>query len=70
MEARGRDEGQEIASGLLGLNELEPMLVHAQELMNTFRLVANNSTFGYHVTIPTDLGTSMHDLAGRGATLS
>lgn len=47
---------------MLGLNEIEPMLVHAQELMNTFRLVANNSTFGYHVTIPTDLGTAMQDL--------
>lgn len=47
---------------MLRLDEIEPLLLHAQELMNTFRLVANNSTLGYSVTTPTDLGTATQDM--------
>lgn len=47
---------------MLGLGEVEPLLRYAQDLMNTFRLAANNSSFGYHVTTHTDLRTATRDL--------
>ena len=46
----------------LGLDELEVLLVAAQQMMNDLRLAANFSTFGYPTTNITDPPTAAEDL--------
>ena len=47
---------------MLGLDELEPLLVEAQAMMNDMRLAADFSTFGYPTMEVTDPPTAAEDL--------
>ena len=47
---------------MLGLDELEPLLLEAQAMMNDMRVAADFSTFGYPTTKVTDPPTAAEDL--------